>query len=359
MLASCRKQVSFGPNEFSMFCWMRLARLADNGTAVAFAESLLDIAASLPAYHSADAAGADKLSRALGEASSGSWEPLIERWDEFEGYLGAMAESAEAGRGGFVVRDLNSVELRAPLPSPNVRLFALGGNFAKHLADASRVAYGDTAGEEETLRRRRAQGPWGFIVLPDTIVGTEATIAPPRGIEKLDYEAEVAVVLQRGGRDVGADDVRIWGYTAFNDFSLRDALFDLGEPYDKGPFVWPLHKNFDTGSSCGPWMVVGEPFDVDSLHITLRVNGETRQVGSTREMIFTFAETAVHLSRFLTLKPGDMIASGTPAGTALEAGIDGPFLAEGDVVECEVEGVGLLRNRVGVAAPRRVTDAER
>lgn len=331
----------------SIVSCVRIARLANNGIAIAFEDFLLDIAASLPAYRSIDAVAAARLGQALGSDASGPWGPLIEKWDEFGGYLAAMTQAAEAGGGGFVVRALDSSELRAPLPSPAVRIFALGGNFAQHLLDAGGAADGHTGDVQETLRRRRAQGPWGFIVLPDTIVGPEAAISPPRGIEKLDYEAEVAVVLRGGGRDLGVDDVRIWGYTAFNDFSLRDTVFDLGEPYDKGLFAWPLHKNFDSGSSCGPWLVVDEPFDVGALRIRLSVNGETRQDGSTQEMIFTFAETAAHLSRFLTLKPGDTIVSGTPAGTAFERGIDGPFLTEGDVVECEVEGVGVLRNHVG------------
>jgi 2-keto-4-pentenoate hydratase/2-oxohepta-3-ene-1,7-dioic acid hydratase in catechol pathway len=109
---------------------------------------------------------------------------------------------------------------------------------------------------------------------------------------------------------------------------------------------WTLQKNFDGGSSAGPWVAAGGEEDAGALAITLRVNGELRQSGSTAEMIFSFAEAAAHLSRFVTLRPGDVIASGTPAGTALERGPDGPYLRPGDEVELHVGSLGLLRNRV-------------
>ena len=172
-------------------------------------------------------------------------------------------------------------------------------------------------------------------------------IRAPAGLEKLDYEGEVAVVLRTGGRAIAAGDLDVFGFTAFNDFSLRDTLLGIGPVYDRGMMTWTLQKNWDGGSSAGPWLVVDEGLDPGRVRITLRVNGETRQEGSTEEMIFSFGETAEHLSRFLTLRPGDVIASGTTAGTAMEAGLSGRFLRSGDVVELDVEGVGAtLRNAV-------------
>jgi 2-keto-4-pentenoate hydratase/2-oxohepta-3-ene-1,7-dioic acid hydratase in catechol pathway len=202
------------------------------------------------------------------------------------------------------------------------------------------------SGATATVAQRRAQGPWGFLVVPETVVGPEHEVQAPDGLTKLDYEGEVAVVLRSGGRGIAADGLEIFGFTAFNDFSLRDSVLGVGPIYDKGVMSWALQKNFDSGSSCGPWLVVDEGHDPNALRIQLRVNGETRQDGSTAEMIFSFGETASHLSEFLTLKPGDVIASGTTAGTAVESGIDGPFLKRGDVVELEVEAVGVLRNTI-------------
>lgn len=289
---------------------------------------------------------ADALADALGADGRGDWIPLIEGWGKLGPIVRQIAES-EADD----LPALPDGELRfaPPLPSLTVRIFALGGNFAKHLADASKTVYGEGSNmHTELMTKRREQGPWGFLTLPDTVVGHEATIATPSGLTKIDYEGEVAVILARGGRSLASDDVRIWGFTAWNDFSLRDSALGVGPPYDKGPMNWTLQKNFESGSSCGPWVVVsdGDSKSLDGLRIVLRVNDEVRQDGSTSDMIFTFAETAEHLSHFLTLRSGDVIASGTPAGTALESGADGPFLGAGDITELEVEGVGVLRNVV-------------
>jgi 2-keto-4-pentenoate hydratase/2-oxohepta-3-ene-1,7-dioic acid hydratase in catechol pathway len=139
--------------------------------------------------------------------------------------------------------------------------------------------------------------------------------------------------------------VAIWGYTAWNDFSIRDAAFKLSK-VDHGPLTWSLQKNFDTANACGPCLVVDEGATVGDLRIQLRVNGEQRQDGTTADMRYSFGAIASHLSEYLSLRPGDMILSGTPSGTAMEAGPEGVFLADGDEVEVEVDGVGVLRNRV-------------
>ena len=289
-------------------------------------------------------AGGDALASRLGADGRGSWIPLIEDWDEVGPVLKRLAEED-----GLPAEPADALQFGPPLPTPASRIFALGGNFAKHLADASKTVYGEGSDMHiELMNKRREQGPWGFITLPETVVGHDATVETPPGLTKIDYEGEVAVILRRGGRSIAKDDVQVWGFTAWNDFSLRDTVLNVGPTYDKGPMNWFLQKNFDSGSSCGPWIVVddGATYDLHDLRIVLRVNGDTRQDGSTSDMIFTFAETAEHLSHFLTLRPGDLIASGTPAGTALESGVDGPFLQDGDVVELDVEGVGLLRNPI-------------
>jgi 2-keto-4-pentenoate hydratase/2-oxohepta-3-ene-1,7-dioic acid hydratase in catechol pathway len=314
---------------------------------------LLDVGASLAAFARSDLAGANRLRAALGEDGTGTWFRLIDRWEELRGHLQSMADSATAQGSGMVVHDLSDVKLSAPLPSRHARTFALGGNFSAHLSNATRAVYHDNTDPPELLRRRRQQGPWGFHVLPETIVGPDDVIVPPPGFTKIDYEGEVAVILRNGGRGMRAEDVQVWGFTAWNDFSLRDGAFDLGPVHDKGTLNWALEKNFDTGTSCGPWLVVDEPYDVRDLHITLRVNGETRTDGSTSDMIFGFAETVEHLSLFITMRPGDVVASGTPGGVAVESGIDGPYLEDGDVTELEVEGVGLLRNEVAMVAAVR------
>ena len=179
----------------------------------------------------------------------------------------------------------------------------------------------------KTLRSKVSAGPpTGFFVIPGSIVGPDDQIAPPKAAVKLDYEAEVAVILGSGGRNLDAKDVEIWGYTGWNDLSIRD----------------PHHG----GNVCGPSVAVGEPTDLSVLGMVSRVNGGQRQNGSTAQMIRSFAELAAYISQFLPLAPGDMITSGTPGGTAIEQGIDGSFLKAGDIVEVEIEGVGVLRNEI-------------
>ncbi|HEX6390011.1 MAG TPA: fumarylacetoacetate hydrolase family protein [Solirubrobacteraceae bacterium] len=241
-----------------------------------------------------------------------SWVPLI-RGDEV------------TPRGDGV--PLSDVTLEPPLPDPAARIFAMGGNFALHTADT-----------EKKLSIKVPDWPWGFYVIPGTIVGDGAQIRPPAHTQKLDYEAEVAAVLD--------DDGAIWGWTAWNDFSMRDPAFGLA-PVDGGPLTWSLQKNFATANACGPWLVV-EPFPADGLRIRCRVNGELRQDGNTRDMKHDFAAIAAHIGAYLPLGAGDMIVSGTPSGTAIEGGPGGPFLADGDEVEVEVDGAGVLLNRIAL-----------
>lgn len=326
---------------------MLLARLDGGALGLVLAHEtdgrLLPVAASLGAFRDIDGDGAACIDSALRHGDD--WTVLIEQWETVRGPLAAMANYALSSDDRFPTRPIAECRLGPALPTLSTRIFALGGNFGKHLLDASTSLHGEVRAREIMEDRRRI-GPWGFHALPETVVGHEHSIASPPGLTKLDYEGEVAVVLRSGGRGLRAGDVRFWGVTGFNDFSLRDTLFQIGNPYDRGSLSWTLQKNFDRGSSCGPWIAVDEHRDVDAVRMTLRVNGEVRQTGSTSEMIFSFAETAEHLSRFLTLRPGDVIASGTPAGTAMESGIDGRFLAPGDETNLEVEGVGVLRNRI-------------
>ncbi|MEH0421472.1 fumarylacetoacetate hydrolase family protein [Streptomyces sp. B21-083] len=276
-------------------------------------------------------------------AIGGSWVPLIARWGEVCGFLRALAEIAADGDAvAAASRPLEDVRLEPPLPDPGVRIFALGGNFPAHGSGMAAVM-----DVPESVRQGAAGGnpPWGFYVIPGTVVGQDAVVSPPSGTRKLDYEAELAVVLGGGDHEPGSDEIDIWGYTVWNDFSIRDEALGLTK-IDHGPLTWSLTKNFRTGHSCGPCMVVDEPIPDGGLGITCKVNGELRQDGNTLQMQYSFGTTAAHVSSWAPLAGGDMILSGTPAGAAMEGGLDGPFLKDGDHVEAGVEGVGLLRNSI-------------
>lgn len=275
------------------------------------------------------------LSAALGSADR-DWRELISRWEELEPRLAEqVAEPAAELVSGF-----DSVELRAPLPSPYTRVFALGVNFRSHVSGAaSAVGVSDPTATTD-------RPPVGFFVIPGTLSDPEAEIGFPAGVQKLDYEAEVAVVLATGGQHLRAEDIRFWGHSGYNDLSIRDPHFGLSR-LDEGSLAWSLQKNFQGANALGPSVVVGEGHDPARLSIRSSVNGELRQDGSTTEMINSFQDVAAYLSRYLRLEAGDVLTSGTPAGTAIEQGIDGPFLNEGDLVEVEIEGTGVLRNRIG------------
>jgi 2-keto-4-pentenoate hydratase/2-oxohepta-3-ene-1,7-dioic acid hydratase in catechol pathway len=338
---------------------MKIARFDEGATGLVIerdgSPAVIDVAGSLPALAHDHEAAARIVANAIGESGSGDWAPLIEQWDEVRPGLQALADAGSDELDGIEVRRLDDVTLQPPLPSVRARTFALGANFTSHMVSAAEywtapgraISFPYTTDPEETRTIRHAEGPSGFHVLPETIIGPEGVVVPPVGMTKLDYEAEVAVLLGRGGRYLDADDVVIWGYTAWNDFSLRDAALGLGPVFDRGPLIWALQKNFETGSSCGPWIVVDANAKINSLRMKTWINGEIRQDGNTDEMVFGFADTAAHLSQFISLRSGDIIASGTPAGTAGESGADGRFLVDGDVVEVDIEGVGgILRNRV-------------
>jgi 2-keto-4-pentenoate hydratase/2-oxohepta-3-ene-1,7-dioic acid hydratase in catechol pathway len=180
--------------------------------------------------------------------------------------------------------------------------------------------------------------PLLFTKASSCVVGPEAAIEKPAGEVKLDYEAELAVVIGRPARRVSVADAPqvVGGYACFNDVSERVAQLGDGQ--------WFRGKSFDTFAPFGPWIVTpDEVGDPHALGIRCLVNDEVRQDSSTKELIFRVPELVSYCSHSLSLEPGDIIATGTPAGVALGTG---NYLAAGDVVTVEIEGLGSLRNPV-------------
>jgi 2-keto-4-pentenoate hydratase/2-oxohepta-3-ene-1,7-dioic acid hydratase in catechol pathway len=322
---------------------MKLVRFANWSTGIVMGDLILDVSATVQRPHVRSGAAVSVLAPYFGPGAT-DWAPMISAWS----VVGpALQELVDVARGStaknVVARPLSDVTLLPPLPSPHSRVFAMAANFADHAARALSVIRRTTVTEEDVLRDAKNSLPSGFMVIPGTVVGQDAVIVPPKGHRLLDYEVEAAIVLA-----VVGEDVRVWGYTAWNDISVRDKYFDGGPPIDAGPLVWALQKNFASGNAAGPWMVVEDDIDPANLGLRTSVNGEQRQQGSTSDMIYSFTETIAHLSSFFPLQSGDTLVSGTPAGTAVEDGIGGRYLRPGDVIEIEVGSAGtILRNVVG------------
>lgn len=249
-----------------------------------------------------------------------------EKWrlalDEVLNALATALPPAEAPRG--LLTPLKVASLRAPLPRPS-KIVCVGRNYAEHARER---------GSEVPTQ------PIFFLKSNNTICGPGDPIILPPNSNQVDYEAELAAVIGRGGRDITEKraDEHIAGYTILNDVSARDM-----QSQDK---QWFRGKSCDTFAPCGPWIVTRDEVpDAHSLAISLTLNGETMQDSNTRHMIFKIPHLVSCLSQSLTWEPGDILSTGTPAG--IGAGRTPPvFLKPGDTVSITVEKIGTLTNRV-------------
>ncbi|SBT91205.1 2-keto-4-pentenoate hydratase/2-oxohepta-3-ene-1,7-dioic acid hydratase (catechol pathway) [Streptomyces sp. DI166] len=185
--------------------------------------------------------------------------------------------------------------------------------------------------------------PVVFFKAPDTVVGPNDTVLVPRGSTKTDWEVELAVVIGRTARYVESAEAalgHVAGYAVAHDVSEREFQIERGGTWDKG-------KNCETFNPLGPWLVTADEVpDPQNLSLRLWVNGELKQNGTTADQIFPVGEVVRYVSQFMTLYPGDVINTGTPAGVALGQPEPKPFLRPGDVVELEVEGLGRQRQEL-------------
>jgi 2-keto-4-pentenoate hydratase/2-oxohepta-3-ene-1,7-dioic acid hydratase in catechol pathway len=224
-------------------------------------------------------------------------------------------------RPGEEMGPLDELSLLAPIVP--TKIVCVGLNYPAHADESSMVLPSE---------------PLLFFKPPSAVIGPEATILLPPQSERVDYEAELAVVIGRRCRNVGPGEAwdYVLGATCGNDVTARD-LQQLDDQ-------WTRAKGFDTFCPLGPWMVTGlRDADVADLEVACRVNGALRQTGRTSEMTFSPSELIAYASSIMALEPGDVIMTGTPEGV-------GP-LAAGDVVEVEVGGIGVLRNPVRNAKP--------
>jgi 2-keto-4-pentenoate hydratase/2-oxohepta-3-ene-1,7-dioic acid hydratase in catechol pathway len=229
---------------------------------------------------------------------------------------------------------LSAVRLLAPISAPRRNIFCVGKNYYDHAREFSRSGFeaGAVKGAEID------EFPAVFTKPPSSVVGPGDTVQlHPQATSSVDYEAELAVVIGRAGRDIEKADAygHVFGYTIINDVTARDR--------QKNHKQWFLGKALDTFCPMGPWIATADEVDAENLDVQCRVNGELRQNANTRDLIFDIPTIISTISAGLTLQPGDIIATGTPAGVGI--GFNPPkFLKAGDTVSISITGLGTLTN---------------
>ncbi len=234
---------------------------------------------------------------------------------------------------------VDQITLRAPLPLPRRGLFCVGRNYRAHAAELATSVFASSAPPKED------GWPIVFTKLAECVVGPHAVVRLPGAAvsTQIDYESELAVLIGRGGRDIarGRAMDHVFGYTIVNDVTARDVQVRHQQ--------WDLGKSFDTFCPMGPWIVGADELDGRDVRVRGWVtpaggSAELRQDASTKDFIFDIPTLIETCSRGITLFPGDIIATGTPAGVGM--GFAPPrFLASGDVVRIEIDGIGAIENR--------------
>lgn len=244
----------------------------------------------------------------------------------------ALVKKAVAGlkTGHF---PMTKVTLHAPIPRPRKNVFCVGWNYLEHFEEGAKA--------RPHVQEMPAH-PAFFTKAPTTVNGPHAEVPLHAGVtEKLDWEVELAVVIGKGGCNITEADAmkHIYGYMIANDVSAREVQRRHGQQWFKG-------KSLDGHCPTGPWLTTADAVKTpQNLRITCRVNGVTKQDSNTSFMYFRIPRIIAELSAGLTLEPGDIILTGTPAGVG-HARNPPEFMKAGDMLETEVEGLGLLRNRI-------------
>ena len=224
------------------------------------------------------------------------------------------------------------VQLDAPLPRPRRNVWCVGRNYHAHAKELSASVFKDNNAKAD-------EWPIVFTKVPECVVGPHDDVLVPSEVStQIDYEAELAVVIGKGGKNItrAAAMEHVFGYTVVNDVTARDVQMRHGQ--------WDMGKSFDTFCPMGPWIVTADEFDGTKTRVRCWVNGDLRQDGPTENMIFDIPTLIETISRGITLYPGDIIATGTPAGVGM--GMSPPhYLKAGDVVRVEIDGLGAIENK--------------
>ena len=228
---------------------------------------------------------------------------------------------------------ISAVKLCAPLPHPLRSLFCVGRNYRAHAAELATTVFRQTQPQEDSW-------PMVFTKFADCVVGPRDDVRMPgkQVSTQIDYESELAVVIGRGGTNISRSSAmdHVFGYTVANDVTARDVQVRHQQ--------WDLGKNMDTFCPLGPWITTADELDGRTTRVRGWVNGEARQDAHTSDMIHAIPNLIETCSRGITLHPGDVILTGTPAGVGM--GFTPPrWLKQGDVVKVEIDGIGAIENR--------------
>lgn len=240
-----------------------------------------------------------------------------------------LADPALASTSGGEIVPLDSVQLAAPIPRPRRNIFCIGKNYAAHAREMAKSTGGEAS-----------EHPIVFSKLPETVTGPgEPILIDPAVSTAIDYEAELAVIIGTAGRNIPPETAmdHVWGYTILNDVTARDLQKRHGQ--------WLIGKSQDGFCPMGPWAVTRDEIDLADTSVRCFINGELRQDGNSADLIFSVPKLIAAISTGITLLPGDIIATGTPAGVG--QGFEPPrYLVPGDVVRIAIAGIGALENPV-------------
>lgn len=224
-----------------------------------------------------------------------------------------------------VSKKLDGISFNAPIDKPG-KIICMGLNYADHAAEGGNA---------------RPEYPSFFMRGPSSLTSHGSPIIRPKASDKLDYEAELAFVVGKPIRNATLDNALdcIAGYSIFNDGSIRD--------YQRKTTQWTIGKNFDKTGAFGPWLVTPDelPAGCDGLQIQSRLNGKVMQNANTKDFLWDVAETIVLITECMTLEPGDLVITGTPAGVGY-ARTPPVFMKPGDICEIEIESIGILSNTI-------------
>jgi 2-keto-4-pentenoate hydratase/2-oxohepta-3-ene-1,7-dioic acid hydratase in catechol pathway len=264
--------------------------------------------------------------------AEGTLRDLSATVTDIDGALLADADAFDRIRSAAEAGELPALDAQGLRVGPPVgrigKVVCIGLNYHDHAAET-----GATPPAEPVI----------FFKAADTVVGPDDTVLVPRKSVKTDWEVELAIVIGRTARYLESDEealAHVAGYAVSHDVSEREFQIERGGTWDKG-------KNCETFNPLGPWLVTADEVpDPQALSLKLWVNGELKQDGSTSQQIFPVAEVVRYVSQFMTLYPGDVINTGTPAGVAMGQPEPKPYLRAGDVVELEIEGLGRQRQEL-------------